>query len=78
MTSREKCVGCRLCQMRCSFRFTKNFSFTGSRVEVIWDEDRHRYDITFDERCDACGLCVRSCVYRALDLEKKEMRGGAQ
>lgn len=74
----EKCVGCRLCQMRCSFRFTRKFSFSGGRVEVTWLENLHRYGIFFDGGGDACGLCVRSCVYGALELEKREMGGGVQ
>ena len=75
ITNPENCVGCRLCQMRCSFRFTKEFSFFNSRIEVVWDENQHHHGITFHEMCDACGLCVRSCVYEALVLEYDGKRG---
>lgn len=71
VTDAEKCVGCRLCQMRCSFRFTKRFSFYNTRIEICWDEEDGRYDIQFSMECDHCGLCARSCVYGALSIDRQ-------
>ena len=67
----ENCVGCRLCQMRCSFRFTKRFSFSDARIDIDWNEEQCRYDVSLNEGCDRCGLCVASCVYGTLTLEKE-------
>jgi len=67
----ENCVGCRLCQMRCSFRFTKRFSFSDARIDIDWNEEQCRYDVNLNEECDRCGLCVASCVYGTLTLEKE-------
>jgi len=70
----ENCVGCRLCQMRCSFRFTKRFSFSDARIDIEWNEEQCRYDINLNDRCDHCGLCVASCVYEALMLEREDFK----
>ena len=77
-TNPENCVGCLFCQMRCSFRFTKRFSFSDARIDIEWNEEQCRYDISFSEGCDSCGLCVRSCVYGALALERKADKVGAR
>jgi Fe-S-cluster-containing dehydrogenase component len=66
-----KCVGCLLCQMRCSFRFTKSFCPMASLIGIDWSEESYCYRITFSDKCDSCGLCARSCVYRALNITAK-------
>jgi len=68
VTRPERCVGCRLCQMRCSFRFTKSFSFTAAHVEVSYNERQQIHQIRFDGQCDSCGLCARACTYGAIAL----------
>ncbi len=75
ITNPENCVGCRLCQMRCSFRFTKEFSFAESRIEVLWQTNGRRYEIGFNDMCDSCGLCARSCMYEALILQQNGEKG---
>lgn len=71
ITNAENCVGCRLCQMRCSFRVTKRFSFSDALIDIEWNEEQCSYNINLNDVCDRCGLCVASCVYGALMLEKK-------
>ena len=78
ITDSENCVGCLLCQMRCSFRFTKRFSFSDARINIEWNEEQCRYDISLNEECDGCGLCVHSCVYGALTLEREGDKEGAR
>ena len=77
ITDPENCVGCRLCQMRCSFRFAKRFSFSDTRIDIEWNEEQCRYDINLNEGCDGCGLCARSCVYGGLTLEREGVKVGA-
>ena len=78
ITEPENCVGCRLCQMRCSFRFSKRFSFSDARIEIEWNEEKCRYGIRLTEGCDGCGLCARSCVYGSITLEREGVKVGAR
>ena len=66
ITNLGNCVGCRLCQMRCSFRWTKQFSFADARINIEWNEEKRNYEISFKDECDFCGACARFCVYGAL------------
>jgi formate hydrogenlyase subunit 6/NADH:ubiquinone oxidoreductase subunit I len=75
MTNPESCVGCRLCQMRCSFQYTKQFSFSNARINIGWNAEQYRYDISFGEECVHCGLCIASCVYGALSIKGASMAG---
>jgi len=66
----KKCVGCLVCQMRCSYRFTKSFCPTVSLVNIDWHIDSHSYKISFSDKCDSCGLCARICPYGAIKIER--------
>lgn len=65
----SKCVGCQLCQMRCSLRFTNIFRPSESRIAIELTDSNPRYSIKFLPNCDKCGLCARYCLYGALSLE---------
>ena len=63
----ERCNGCLICQLRCSFRFEKAFNLGKSAIRI----DRFvkggiDYQITFSDHCDVCGICARYCPYSAL------------
>lgn len=63
----QKCNGCLICQLRCSFRFEKAFNLAESAIKVNrFAKGGMDYLITFSDRCDACGLCARYCPYGAL------------
>jgi len=68
----EKCVGCRVCQTRCSFHLAGRFSFSDSAVGITWNPQQDRFEISFNVKCNACGRCVNSCLYGALVAEKTE------
>jgi len=77
MADAAKCTGCLICELRCSLRFEK--AFNPSRAAIVIRrlvEGDNEYGISFTDRCDNCGICVRYCPYRALAQEKK--RGAAQ
>jgi carbon-monoxide dehydrogenase iron sulfur subunit len=63
----KKCVGCRICQLTCSFLYYKSFNPSKSRIKVF-----NVYDlapiIEFSEECVQCGECATSCLYGALEL----------
>ncbi|MFQ6075152.1 MAG: 4Fe-4S dicluster domain-containing protein [Candidatus Bathyarchaeia archaeon] len=61
----EKCAGCRLCEMVCSFRHGGRFSPQLSRVRVI-KEDKFGLDYpVFCHQCDPCPS-VTACPLGAL------------
>ena len=53
----EKCAGCLMCQMRCSYRFTKTFNPSRSAIEILRQpEGKREFRIELLETCDGCGL----------------------
>ncbi|HEX59559.1 MAG TPA: hypothetical protein ENF26_05380 [Methanomicrobia archaeon] len=62
----ENCVGCRICQLRCSLAHAGIFAPTKARIVVQRDFRRHGFSISFKDDCVRCGLCADFCVYGAL------------
>lgn len=60
-----KCAGCLTCELRCSLRFEKSFLLAASAIQVR-PMANGAYHIRLTERCDACGICARYCMYGAL------------
>ena len=72
----SKCTGCLICELRCSLRLAKAFSPAKSALKIrrlVGTENE--YKISFDDRCDNCGICVPYCSYGALTQEKKKRKG---
>lgn len=68
----EKCTGCLVCELRCSLRFEKAFNPAKAAIEIRRGvQSANEYEISFGDRCDNCGICVRYCSYGALTQEKK-------
>ncbi len=66
------CTGCLICELRCSLRFEKAFNPSKAQIVIrrlVAADDE--YAISFTDRCDNCGICVRYCPYGALIQEKK-------
>ena len=72
MINEANCAGCLICEMRCSFRFEKEFNPSKAAIKIrrLVGGDTE-YAISFTEKCDNCGICVRHCPYGALLQEKK-------
>jgi ferredoxin len=67
------CTGCLICELRCSLRFEKAFNPSKSQIRIRrLVRGDCEYDISFTDRCDNCGICVRYCPYGALIQEEKE------
>ena len=63
----ERCAGCLMCQLRCSYRFTGAFNLAESRIEILRrPEGKREFTVAFREGCDQCGLCANHCTYGAL------------
>ncbi len=68
-----KCAGCIICQLRCSVKFDKAFNPAHSAIIITkLIEGDCEYQISFTEKCDGCGICVRYCPYSALAFADKQ------
>ena len=70
----EKCVGCRSCEIACSYHHGKIFSRSIASIEVQrWEKEGEfailLYQQTEDERiaCDGCKFCLKYCPEVACD-----------
>ena len=69
----EKCNGCLICQLRCSFRLEKAFNISKAAIMINrFVKGGVDYAISFTERCDVCGICAKHCPYGALTWVKEE------
>ncbi|TFG25595.1 MAG: hypothetical protein EU533_01015 [Promethearchaeota archaeon] len=63
----EKCVGCRICQLTCSFTYYQTFNPSKARIKI---NDLYGLipKIEFTEECVQCGKCANNCLYGALEI----------
>ena len=65
----NKCVGCRICQLWCSYIQKKKFIPSEAFIQI-----KNEYDlvpeISFLKGCTKCGQCVQYCLYGALDFKE--------
>ena len=61
----KRCVGCRLCQLICSFTYEKAYNPSKARIRI--ERLRAGSAIGFTEECNNCGICVDYCMYDALE-----------
>ncbi len=68
----EKCTGCRVCELECSFTYHKVFNPALSNIKVLeTPENGISYVIDFTEDCrPKCVICAKSCVFGALKIEE--------
>jgi len=67
-----KCVGCTLCQLRCSFKFNKVFQPSQAKIRIEKLGAGVAHNISFADECQSCGLCARYCLYGVLSQQKRE------
>ena len=65
----EKCRGCQICRLICSFVHEKVFNPTKASIDVKRLGGETEFGVTFLPRCNRCGVCVRYCLYGALSQE---------
>jgi formate dehydrogenase (NADP+) beta subunit len=64
-----KCRSCYVCQLVCSLRFEGAFDTSKAAIAiqpVMKPDGDAEIRISFEDKCDSCGLCVRYCPYGAL------------
>jgi Fe-S-cluster-containing hydrogenase component 2 len=65
---KEKCNGCRICELRCSFEHEGVFSPSLSRIYVHKVEED---GITIPKICIICGKCIEACPEKAISKSEK-------
>ena len=67
----EKCTGCRVCQLECSFKYHKVFNPALSNIQIIETPEKGiSYLIQYKDDCHNCTACAKSCVFGALEVEE--------
>ena len=64
-----KCRSCYVCQLVCSLRLEGAFDTSKAAIAiqpVMKPDGEAEIVISFEDKCDSCGLCVRYCPYGAL------------
>jgi Fe-S-cluster-containing hydrogenase component 2 len=69
----EKCNGCRICELRCSFYHEKLYAPSHSRIRIKKVEVE---GTTIPETCRLCYKCIESCPEDA--ISKSEITGAIQ
>lgn len=59
----EKCTGCLICALECSFLYEGRFNPAESRIVI---NRTYENSITFTPACTHCGVCADACPYGAL------------
>ena len=76
----ERCVGCKLCQLICSYITFRVFNPSRAHLTIKANEKKGRFDIEFLPECTLCGACVKYCPSEALirdaSLSDKEIIDG--
>jgi carbon-monoxide dehydrogenase iron sulfur subunit len=67
ITEPEKCVGCRRCQLACSFHNTGIFNIHDANIRIV-ENNTDIEEIIFTDNCKKCWTCVSYCAYGALKI----------
>ncbi|MFO7795074.1 MAG: 4Fe-4S dicluster domain-containing protein [Promethearchaeati archaeon] len=67
----ENCTGCRICQLICSFTFTKQFNPDLSHIKIRTPYG-HKPQLKILDTCKKCGLCIEHCIYEALEIVEED------
>lgn len=78
----EKCVGCRSCEIACSYHFKKNFSRKNTAIKVLRWESEGEFGIVLYRQaedghmaCEGCNFCLEYCPEVARDELKAILEG---
>ena len=67
----EKCTGCKICMLYCSYLHFKKFIPSEARIRI---ENEYGLipTISFLDECTNCGQCALHCPYGALIIKEVE------
>ena len=76
----ERCVGCKLCQLICSYIAFRVFNPSRAHLTIKANEKKGQFHIEFLPECNACGACIKYCPSEALigdaSLSEKDSANG--
>lgn len=64
----HRCVGCMTCMLRCSYKFTGAYSPVLAALSIKGPDRAGSFSISFQEKCDGCGICAGFCLYGGITL----------
>lgn len=74
VVSTEKCLGCRTCEIACSYHHRQIFSRKIASIEVLRWESEGKFGIRLFREdkdghmaCDGCNFCLKYCSELARD-----------
>jgi Fe-S-cluster-containing hydrogenase component 2 len=65
---KEKCNGCRICELRCSFEHELTFSSALSRIYI---QRKEMEGIAIPKTCIICGKCIETCPENVISKSEK-------
>lgn len=68
----SKCVGCRSCEIICSYHHKQCFSPKYSSIEISFDND-YNINVAIADNCDCTNheaICVDFCPVNAIEILK--------
>ena len=66
----EKCTGCRICELVCSFHHNRNFNPKRARIMVLRNSEEGVYVPTVCQQCEKLP-CEESCIVGAIHRDNK-------
>jgi Fe-S-cluster-containing dehydrogenase component len=69
----DKCTGCKMCQLACSYVKHGEFNPNKSCIQVMKNKEMDVNIVALDTKCDFCGKCIEWCLPQAIKLvDRKE------
>ncbi|MHB1125421.1 MAG: 4Fe-4S dicluster domain-containing protein [Bacillota bacterium] len=66
----EKCTGCKICQLICSWTHHKIFNPGKAYIQVIVDERKAKFKLAAGQECTQCKACVVYCPNGVLAIKE--------
>ena len=72
IVDKTRCMGCRICELTCSFHFHQVFNPERARIRIFFKDDG-QLDIRVSSSCSCRdpAPCIRACPVEALRFNQK-------
>ncbi len=69
----DKCIGCRLCELFCSFKHKNTFSRNANHIRIVTNQYHATYEIQLCDHCES-KECLAICSDQAITYNAAEDR----